>query len=305
MISITPASSGPNRYRDCIDDTHWLNYVAATGKLQNNVPGGHRLTEAIVTGRAASGPYPSSQFRGRGHAEASPARRRPRAVLLVTASPAFAGGGAGGQCAGRLHLSPSSPGQRAAPARERRRQPRPGAGRASGGAALTRRRDGHLGRYVGPSATRGPASSPASPAGRPAVAGAAVPARRFLRGQPKHLALQSPLIEASPPVGLDQLVNVPTWLWLAGPWTSVHATAAVPGVSVTATAVPQLVTWRMGDGSVVVCHGPGTPFGSGTTRPRRRRRAGTPTGKARRRAGRRVHGERDDHLERDLGGRRR
>lgn len=79
----------------------------------------------------------------------------------------------------------------------------------------------------------------------------------------KHLALQSPMIEASPPVGVDQLVNVPTWLWLAGPWTSVHATAAVPGVSVTATAVPQLVTWRTGDGSVVVCHGPGTPFRAG------------------------------------------
>ncbi len=79
----------------------------------------------------------------------------------------------------------------------------------------------------------------------------------------KHLALQSPLIEASPPVGVDQLVNVPTWLWLAGPWNPVQATAAVPGVSVTATAFPQLVTWRMGDGSVVVCHGPGTPFGSG------------------------------------------
>ena len=79
----------------------------------------------------------------------------------------------------------------------------------------------------------------------------------------KHLALLSPLIEASPPVGVDQLVNVPTWLWLAGPWNPVQATATVPGVSVTATAVPQLVTWRMGDGSVVVCHGPGTPFGSG------------------------------------------
>ena len=35
--------------RDCIDDSHWLNYFAATGKLQNNVPGGHRLTEALVT----------------------------------------------------------------------------------------------------------------------------------------------------------------------------------------------------------------------------------------------------------------
>ena len=122
----------------------------------------------------------------------------------------------------------------------------------------------------------------------------------------KHLALQSPLIEASPPVGVDQLVNVPTWLWLAGPWNPVHATAAVPGVSVTATAVPQLVTWRMGDGSVVVCHGPGHPV------PRRGQpgravadvRAHLP-GKLGVRARRGVHGDRDDHLERDLGGRRR
>jgi hypothetical protein len=49
-ISEQPASD-PDQVviRDCIDDSHWLNYYAATGKLQNNVPGGHRLTEAIVT----------------------------------------------------------------------------------------------------------------------------------------------------------------------------------------------------------------------------------------------------------------
>jgi hypothetical protein len=34
---------------DCTDDSHWLNYIAATGKLQNNVPGGHHLAEAVVT----------------------------------------------------------------------------------------------------------------------------------------------------------------------------------------------------------------------------------------------------------------
>jgi hypothetical protein len=99
--------------------------------------------------------------------------------------------------------------------------------------------------------------------GGPSAGGLPVSPAVLAQTAVKHLALQSPLIEASPPVGVDQLVNVPTWLWLAGSWTSVHATAAVPGVSVTATAVPQLVTWRMGDGSVVVCHGPGTPFASG------------------------------------------
>jgi len=48
--SVTPAAS-PDRVMvtDCLDDAHWLNYGAATGKLQNNVPGGHRLVEAVVT----------------------------------------------------------------------------------------------------------------------------------------------------------------------------------------------------------------------------------------------------------------
>jgi hypothetical protein len=52
-VSVTPAAS-PDRVlvSDCLDDTHWLNYVAATGTLQNNVPGGHHLTQAAVTGRA-------------------------------------------------------------------------------------------------------------------------------------------------------------------------------------------------------------------------------------------------------------
>ena len=46
--------------RDCTDDSHWLNYVAATGKLQNNIPGGRRLTEAIVT--LAGGQWTVSQL---------------------------------------------------------------------------------------------------------------------------------------------------------------------------------------------------------------------------------------------------
>lgn len=45
-----PAGS-PDRVlvTDCLDDTRWLNYEAATGRLQNNVPGGHRLVKALVT----------------------------------------------------------------------------------------------------------------------------------------------------------------------------------------------------------------------------------------------------------------
>jgi hypothetical protein len=76
-----------------------------------------------------------------------------------------------------------------------------------------------------------------------------------------RLTLPDPVIAASPAPGLEQLVSVPTWLWLQrGAWRGRNATAAVPGVSVTATATPTKVTWSMGDGSRVVCRGPGTPY---------------------------------------------
>jgi hypothetical protein len=77
-----------------------------------------------------------------------------------------------------------------------------------------------------------------------------------------QLRLPAPKIKASP--GGDQLVNLPTWLWLdRGSWGPVSATAAVPGVSVTAVAAATSMTWSMGDGGSVTCTGPGTPFPSG------------------------------------------
>jgi len=81
---------------------------------------------------------------------------------------------------------------------------------------------------------------------------------RLARSQ---LRLPAPTIAANP-VG-DQLVNLPTWLWLSGGWRPVSATATVPGVSVTATATPTSVTWSVGDGAVVTCAGPGTPYRPG------------------------------------------
>jgi hypothetical protein len=62
----------------------------------------------------------------------------------------------------------------------------------------------------------------------------------------------------------DQLVNVPTWFWLDGNrWVPVSATASVPGESAAATATPMSVTWTLGDGSTVVCRGPGRPYVAG------------------------------------------
>lgn len=77
----------------------------------------------------------------------------------------------------------------------------------------------------------------------------------------RQLHLSVPLIAGSP-TG-DQLVNLPTWLWLREGFAPVSASAAVPGASVTARAVPRSVTWVMGDGATVVCRGSGTPFTAG------------------------------------------
>jgi hypothetical protein len=76
-----------------------------------------------------------------------------------------------------------------------------------------------------------------------------------------RLRLPRPAIAASP--AADQLVHLPTWLWLTNEWRAVSATAAVPGVSVTAVARPNSVTWSMGDGGMVICLGPGTPWQPG------------------------------------------
>lgn len=74
-----------------------------------------------------------------------------------------------------------------------------------------------------------------------------------------QLRLPAPRILANPRG--EQLVGLPTWLWLErGSWGEVSATAAVPGVSVTAVAHPRSVSWSMGDGTNLTCAGPGTPF---------------------------------------------
>ena len=95
----------------------------------------------------------------------------------------------------------------------------------------------------------------ASPAPLPSPAELAAMARNQLR-------LPTPKINANP--AGDQLVSLPTWLWLSSEsWDDISATAAVPGVSVTAVARPTSVTWSMGDGGSVTCKGPGTVFPAG------------------------------------------
>jgi hypothetical protein len=97
------------------------------------------------------------------------------------------------------------------------------------------------------------------PDSQPAVAPAvlAQTARRYL-------PLPAPGIRTSPAVSVDQVVNVPTWLWVdPATWGPRSATASVPNETATVTATPVSVTWTLGDGSRVVCHGPGTPYTGG------------------------------------------
>lgn len=76
----------------------------------------------------------------------------------------------------------------------------------------------------------------------------------------EQLPLQLPAVATSPDPGQDQLVRVPTWLWVENGWAPLSASASVPGVTVTVTAVPRSVAWSMGDGGAVTCDGPGTPY---------------------------------------------
>ncbi|UOX88397.1 hypothetical protein MUY14_43085 [Amycolatopsis sp. FBCC-B4732] len=96
-----------------------------------------------------------------------------------------------------------------------------------------------------------------------APAGARLPSPQELAEQARtQLRLPSPSIEANP--AGDKLVSLPTWLWLdRGNWGTQQATAAVPGVTVTAVATPKSVSWLTGDGDTVNCSGRGTPFTPG------------------------------------------
>ncbi len=72
--------------------------------------------------------------------------------------------------------------------------------------------------------------------------------------------LPAPRVGMSPP-NTAEVVNFQDWLWVdSSMWRPISATASVGPVAATATATPQRVIYDMGDGSQVVCTGPGTPY---------------------------------------------
>jgi len=71
-------------------------------------------------------------------------------------------------------------------------------------------------------------------------------------------------IVPEPAPGRVGLVGMPVWMWDANPgpstWGPITKTASAGGYTVTATAKATKVVWSMGDGEVVVCRSPGTPY---------------------------------------------
>ncbi|MDA0566148.1 hypothetical protein LG943_17765 [Streptomonospora sp. S1-112] len=73
--------------------------------------------------------------------------------------------------------------------------------------------------------------------------------------------LPEPEISSSPAPDSLILVTTPVWLWIdEAEWQPATAEAEVPGMSLNLTAVPRATRWEMGDGTEVVCEGPGTPY---------------------------------------------
>jgi hypothetical protein len=75
----------------------------------------------------------------------------------------------------------------------------------------------------------------------------------------EELRLPSPRVGMSPPG--EQVVHVASWLWLDGDiWRPHSSSASAGGVTATVTATPTRTRWDMGNGEVVLCDGPGTPY---------------------------------------------
>jgi hypothetical protein len=77
----------------------------------------------------------------------------------------------------------------------------------------------------------------------------------------KELPLLYPRPRTAPPTTVKQVVGIRTWMWVdPADWHPIAATASIPGLAATVTATPTKTIWDMGDGTTVVCNGPGTVY---------------------------------------------
>lgn len=78
-----------------------------------------------------------------------------------------------------------------------------------------------------------------------------------------QLVMNPPSIKSAPcsTAGCKGAVGVPAWFWVdPTSWQPQDATATAGPFTVTVTATPKSVTWNLGDGTSITCHGPGTPY---------------------------------------------
>ncbi|WP_432891022.1 hypothetical protein ACQPYH_13970 [Kribbella sp. CA-245084] len=78
-----------------------------------------------------------------------------------------------------------------------------------------------------------------------------------------EMQLAPPIIRTAPGAGQIGLVNMPVWLWVTkteNTWGPIERSASVPGLSVTAKAQVTAIDWTLGDGTMIRCEGPGTPY---------------------------------------------
>lgn len=82
----------------------------------------------------------------------------------------------------------------------------------------------------------------------------------------RQMGLRGIDMGSTPPMryGKIGIIGFPTWLWAINPspqtWGPTSATASAGGVTITARAAAHRVEWEMGDGTVVECDNPGTPW---------------------------------------------
>lgn len=105
-----------------------------------------------------------------------------------------------------------------------------------------------------------------SPTDPPGYGGTSVTPAQLAQQALARMALTGPTIRMTIEGDEHGLVGLPVWLWTeVGPttWGPNSATAAVPGLSVTATAQARQIVWDMGDGRTETCKNPGTPYYTG------------------------------------------
>ncbi|GGK70258.1 hypothetical protein Ppa06_36370 [Planomonospora parontospora subsp. parontospora] len=110
---------------------------------------------------------------------------------------------------------------------------------------------------------------PRPQAGGGRAAGTPVPPAAVLEAVDR-LVLPEPEIGSSPGPEDLQLVRLPIWLTISrASWRPRTATGTAGGTTATVLARPARVNWDMGDGTTVVCRGPGTAYREGRDDPRR------------------------------------